>query len=80
MGILDAIEGASGQQGGSTNAKVAGGLMQALDEHPGGLAGVMDHFRQDGMSDHVQNRASGQEQDRNSSPSATGLGRNRLDR
>ena len=32
-----------GQGGG--NAKVAGGLMQALDEHPPGLAGVMDHSR-----------------------------------
>ena len=27
------------------NAQVTGGLMQALEEHPGGLAGVLDHFR-----------------------------------
>src|ERR1700733_3623793 len=62
MGILDTIEGMSGQQGAGNNAKVAGGLMQALYEHPGGLAGVIDQFRQNGMSEHVQNWASGQQQ------------------
>lgn len=62
MGILDSIEGmAQGMQGGGTNAKVAGGLMQALDEHPGGLAGVLSSFQQNGMAQHVQNWASGQQ-------------------
>ena len=62
MGILDSIEGAVQQaKGNSPNAKVAGGLMQALDEHPGGLAGVLDHFRQNGMGGQVQNWASGQQ-------------------
>jgi uncharacterized protein YidB (DUF937 family) len=74
MGILDAIEGASGQQSGSTNAKVAGGLMQALDEHPGGLAGVMDQFRQNGMGDHVQTWASGQGQTATPAQVQQGLG------
>jgi hypothetical protein len=37
MGILDTIEGMTGQQGAGDTTKVAGGLMQALDEHPGGL-------------------------------------------
>jgi uncharacterized protein YidB (DUF937 family) len=60
VGLLDAIENAAGQ-GGGANAKVAGGLMQALDEHPGGLAGVLQHFQQNGMGDQVQNWASGQE-------------------
>jgi len=64
MGFLDAIEGAVQQQGqdGGTNAKVAGGLMQALDEHPGGLAGVLQSFQQNGMNEHVQNWASGEQQ------------------
>ena len=53
----------AGQQ--NDNSKVAGGLMQALDEHPGGLAGVMDSFRQNGMEQHVQNWSSGEQ------PSAT---------
>ena len=59
MGILDTIEGMAGQQG--NNARVAGGLMQALDEHPGGLASVIDSFRQNGMEQHVQNWSTGQQ-------------------
>ncbi len=60
MGILDTISGMMhGSQGGNTNAQVAGGLMQALDEHPGGLAGVLSSFEQNGMGQHVQNWASG---------------------
>lgn len=74
MGILDALEGATDQQGGNTNAKVAGGLMQALDEHPGGLAGVMEQFRQNGMGDHVQNWASGQGQGATPAQVQQGLG------
>jgi uncharacterized protein YidB (DUF937 family) len=74
MGSLDAIEGASSQQSGSTNAKVAGGLMQALDEHPGGLAGLMDQFRQNGMGDHVQSWASGQAQTATPTQVQQGLG------
>ena len=70
MGFLDSIEQMAAQkmQGGAegttpgTNASVAGGLMQALDEHPGGLAGVMQSFQQNGMGQHVQNWASGQQQ------------------
>lgn len=61
MGLLDALEGMAGQSGNQTNAKVAGGMMQALDEHPGGLAGLLDQFRQNGMENHVQNWASGQQ-------------------
>lgn len=69
MGLLDTIEGMAGQQsgqaGGGQNAQVAGGLMQALDEHPGGLAGVMDHFKNNGMGEQVQGWANG------SQPTAT---------
>ena len=62
MGLLDTIEGMAGQQApnGGMQSKVAGGLMQALDEHPGGLAGVLDSFKQNGMEDHVQGWATGQ--------------------
>jgi uncharacterized protein YidB (DUF937 family) len=59
VGFLNSIEGMA--QGGGTEAKVAGGLMQALDEHPGGLSAIMDSFRQNGMEQHVQNWASGQQ-------------------
>jgi uncharacterized protein YidB (DUF937 family) len=73
MGILEAIEGAS-EQSENTNTKVAGGLMQALDEHPGGLAGLMDQFRQNGMGDHVQKWASGQGQTATPAQVQQGLG------
>jgi uncharacterized protein YidB (DUF937 family) len=63
MGFLDSIEGMAGESmGQNTNANVAGGVMQALDEHPGGLAGLLDHFRNNGMDEHVQNWATGQQQ------------------
>jgi uncharacterized protein YidB (DUF937 family) len=58
VGLLDAMKGLAGQQG--DTAKVAGGLMQALDEHPGGLAGIMDSFKQNGMEQHVQGWSNGQ--------------------
>jgi uncharacterized protein YidB (DUF937 family) len=74
MGILDAIEGLAGQQDGGTNAKVASGLMQALDEHPGGLAGVISQFQQNGMGEHVQNWASGQQQTATPGQVQQGLG------
>ncbi len=75
MGILDSLEGLGGQQGGGgEHARVAGGLMQALDEHPGGLAGVMQQFRQNGMGNHVENWASGQQQTATSEQVQQGLG------
>ena len=52
MGFLDSLESmASSAMEGSDNpsAKVAGGLMQALQEHPGGLQGVMDTMAQNGV-------------------------------
>ena len=65
MGLLDTIEGMAGQQGqgtnSGTNANVASGMMQALEQHPGGLSGVIDCFRNNGMADHVQNWSNGQE-------------------
>ena len=74
MGLLDSIEGMaregmagqqSGQPGAGANAQVAGGLMQALDEHPGGLAGILQHFQNNGMGEQVQGWANG------SQPTAT---------
>ena len=64
MGLLDTIEGMASQQGQDTNpgtnANVASGMMQALEQHPGGLSGVIDSFRNNGMADHVQNWSTGQ--------------------
>jgi uncharacterized protein YidB (DUF937 family) len=62
MGFFDSIENLAAQElggGANTNANVAGGVMQALEEHPGGLAGVMDHLTNNGMGEHVQNWSQG---------------------
>ncbi len=61
MGFLDGLQSMASQaMAGSDNptAKVAGGLMAALEEHPGGLQGVMNHMQQNGV-DPQQVAASG---------------------
>jgi uncharacterized protein YidB (DUF937 family) len=61
MGLLDGLENRAAQamgQGGSPTADVAGGLMQALEQHPGGLQGMMDHMKKNGVD--PQAMASGQ--------------------
>ena len=76
MGILDTIESMAGGQGGgqSQNAQVAGGLMQELQQNPGGLSGILDSFRQNGMDQHVNNWATGQSQTATPEQIQTGLG------
>jgi uncharacterized protein YidB (DUF937 family) len=52
MGLLDSLESFAStqmEQSGNPTAKVAGGLMQALEQHPGGLQGVVDQFHQNGL-------------------------------
>lgn len=77
MGILDTIQsmaGSADQPGQSQNAQVAGGLMQEIEQHPGGLGGLLDHFRQNGMEEHVNNWATGQTQTATPAQVQTGLG------
>ena len=61
MGLLQSLEGLGGQSGNNPTASVTHGLLQTLEEHPGGLAGVLNQFRQNGMEGHVQNWATGQQ-------------------
>ncbi len=52
MGLLDGLESMAASalgQSGNPTAKIAGSLMQALEEHPGGLQGVMDGMKQNGI-------------------------------
>ncbi len=61
MGLLDSIEAmASNQmaQGNHSTGKVAGGLLSALEEHPGGLGGLMNTMQQNGVD--TQSVATGQ--------------------
>ena len=48
MGLLDSLQGMMGQEGGD-HAKVAGGLLSVLEEHPGGLSGVLSHMENNGV-------------------------------
>lgn len=62
MGFLDGIAGmaeqAMGSQGG-TNAQVATGLMQVLQEHPQGVQGLLSGLQQSGLGAHAEQWASG---------------------
>lgn len=52
MGFLDSIENMAASQiaqSGNPTAKVAGGLMEALEQHPGGLGGLMNQMQQNGV-------------------------------
>jgi uncharacterized protein YidB (DUF937 family) len=66
MGFLDSITNMAAQklQGDTskgTSASVAGGLMEALEEHPGGLNSILQNFQQNGMGQHVEGWANGQQ-------------------
>lgn len=92
MGILDSIEGMAGQvmgggqgqgqiqvpENASEQGRVAGSFLQTANEHPGGLGGIMDMFRNQGMNQHVDQWQTGQAQ---ATPEQvqTGLGGGMLD-
>ena len=73
MGILQMLEGmASGTD--AQTQQVSGGMAKALDEHPGGLAGLLDQLRNNGMEQHVNSWASGQQQQASPDQIEQGLG------
>ena len=79
MGLMDSIESMAEQKltgtaGPADTAKVAGGTIEALDEHPGGLAAILSQFQQNGMGEHVQNWANGQQQTATPEQVQQGLG------
>jgi uncharacterized protein YidB (DUF937 family) len=45
---------------GDNNAKVAGGLMEALNQHPGGLGAILQNFRNNGLGGHIDAMQNGQ--------------------
>jgi uncharacterized protein YidB (DUF937 family) len=63
MGIMDMIQSLAGQTGassGTDTAKVAGGFIEALTQHPEGIQGVLDSFKNNGMAQHVEAWGAGQ--------------------
>ena len=71
MGLLDSLESMAGQ---NQSAQVAGGLIQEIQQHPGGLGSILDHFRTHGMDQHVDQWASGESQAATPEQVQTGLG------
>jgi len=77
MGLLDSLEGMAASamtNSGSDQAKVAGGLMQALQEHPEGVQAILNGFQNNGMAGHVAQWASGELQSATPEQVQTGLG------
>ena len=61
MGLLDMITGAIGGNAAATpNAQATGGLLEELQNRPGGLGGLLTSFQQNGMGSQVQQWGSGQ--------------------
>lgn len=86
MGILDTIEGMAGQamnggqdqvqvpENASEQGRVAGSFLQTASQHPGGLGGIMDMFRNQGMGQHVEQWQNGQTQQATPEQVQAGLG------
>ena len=77
MGLMDSLEGMiGGAQGAPTSeqGRVAGGFLQSLQNHPGGLGSVMDSFRNNGMDQHVNQWSTGQTQQATPDQVQSGLG------
>lgn len=72
MGILDMVTGVMG--GGGDNAKVAGGLMQELQQRPGGIGSIFSSMQQNGMGGLTQQWAGGQTQPMQPGQVEQGLG------
>jgi uncharacterized protein YidB (DUF937 family) len=53
MGLLDSLQSMAGGLSGDQHASVASELMNAVQQHPGGLSGILQNFQQNGMGDHV---------------------------
>ncbi len=55
MGLLDSLQGMAGQAmgGGGNTASVAGGLVEAVQQHPGGLGSILANFRNNGLGEHA---------------------------
>ena len=74
MGILDMVESMAAGSTNPDHAKVAGGLLQELQDRPGGIGGLLQSFQQNGMGGLVQQWSGGQTQPTNPAAVESGLG------
>ncbi len=72
MGLLDMVQSMAG--GGGEHAQVAGGLVQEMQEQPGGMGGLLQSFQRNGMGGLVQQWAGGQTQPASPDQVEQGLG------
>ena len=62
MSILNTIESMAMGSSGAEHAKVAGGLMEELQNQPGGVGGLIQNFQRNGMGPAVQQWSQGDTQ------------------
>ncbi len=72
MGLLDSITSMVG--GGANNGQVAGGVMDAIQQHPGGIGGILQTLQQNGQGGAVQQWANGSTQTASPDQVEQGLG------
>jgi uncharacterized protein YidB (DUF937 family) len=60
MDMIQSLAGQTGAAAGTDQAKVAGGFIEALTQHPEGIQGVLDSFKNNGMASHIGAWAAGQ--------------------
>ena len=60
MGILDTIGAMAGDASQGDSAKVIGGLITALQNHPEGVQSVINSFERNGLGDHAAAMANGE--------------------
>lgn len=63
VGLMDSLESMAANSmtnSGSETSRVAGGLMEALQQHPGGVGAVLNNFRNNGLGGHVDAMQNGQ--------------------
>lgn len=53
MGFLNSLESLAGGASNEAHASVATELVNAVQQHPGGLSGILENFKQNGMAEHV---------------------------
>ena len=78
MGILDSITAMTGNSGGQ-NAQAAGGLLQELEQQPGGLGSLLTRFQQNGQGQAASQWAQGQTQPADPNQIQQGVGGSMID-